>query len=218
MENYVYIYLDPRKCGNFSYGKFTFNYEPFYVGVGKGLRFREHIRESFKFKSLNLFRYNKIRKIIKETKNEPIIIKLFEKLSREEANRIEIDLIEKIGRYPFGPLTNLTVGGDGVVDPSQETRKKMSLHCSFRRPEVRKKISISRRGIKLSEETKKKMKESRMGEKNPMFGKRGFGKGKARTKEVRRKIKESWTEDRKRKHGERIKELWSKRKNETKFS
>lgn len=33
-EFYVYIYFDPRKSGKYKYGKYTFGYEPFYVGRG----------------------------------------------------------------------------------------------------------------------------------------------------------------------------------------
>ncbi len=36
---YTYIYLDPRKPGTFIYDNmFEFEYEPFYVGKGKGNR------------------------------------------------------------------------------------------------------------------------------------------------------------------------------------
>ena len=43
-EYYVYIYCDPRKKGEFKFEglEYIFNYEPFYVGMGKGYRFRRH--------------------------------------------------------------------------------------------------------------------------------------------------------------------------------
>lgn len=31
---YTYVYLDPRRPGNYEYGNFLFAYEPFYVGKG----------------------------------------------------------------------------------------------------------------------------------------------------------------------------------------
>ena len=39
---YVYVYLNPLKAGEFNVGKFNFNYEPFYVGKGKGWRIGQH--------------------------------------------------------------------------------------------------------------------------------------------------------------------------------
>jgi hypothetical protein len=41
---YTYIYLDPRKPGNFKYGKYEFNYEPFYVGKGYNERCYIHLK------------------------------------------------------------------------------------------------------------------------------------------------------------------------------
>ena len=43
MKYYVYIYLNPLKKGSYSYGKLSFEYEPFYVGAGTGNRYNQHI-------------------------------------------------------------------------------------------------------------------------------------------------------------------------------
>ena len=57
---YVYIYLDPRKRGKYIYEEFKFNYEPFYVGKGKGDQIKSHLNESRKiFRSVvQIFLYS----------------------------------------------------------------------------------------------------------------------------------------------------------------
>jgi hypothetical protein len=132
-EYYVYIYFDPRKQGEFIYQDLRFEYEPFYVGYGKNNRSFSHfknVKNSRKIcKGDNLHKINKIAKII-EQNLEPIIVQLYNNLSFEKANEIEIELIGKIGRNDLshGPLTNLTDGGGGrlcfVI--TDEYRQKMS--------------------------------------------------------------------------------------------
>lgn len=78
---------------------------------------------------------------------------------------------------------------NGYVNPnkgkhlSEETKRKMGAA-----------VSISLMGHKVSEETKKKLSLSKLGEKNPMFGKHqlnGFKLGHIMTKELRKKISEA---------------------------
>ena len=133
-NSYVYVYLDPRKPGQFLYEKYTFNFEPFYIGVGQNKRIYDHLAESYNKneskQSRNKLKCNKIRKIKRETNKDPIIFKLKEDISLEEALLIENILIISIGRIDLhtGPLTNLTNGGIGSKGRilSDETKKKIS--------------------------------------------------------------------------------------------
>ena len=70
---------------------------------------------------------NKIRKILNKGL-EPRIEIYADKLSREEACQLEIELIEKFGRADLGlgPLTNMTKGGDGIAEWSPELRNVIS--------------------------------------------------------------------------------------------
>lgn len=114
MEFYVYVYLDPRKSGSYNYKGIELGYEPIYVGMGKGDRYLSHIKEN-KETTKNKLKYNKINKIINDG-YEPIIIKLYENLSREEVVNIEIDFIETFGKIINGGcLTNIADGGFGGV-------------------------------------------------------------------------------------------------------
>lgn len=113
---YVYVYYDT-------------NDTPFYVGYGKNNRMYDHLNEAKKnlTSSKNQRKLNKIRKMLREG-IEPTIKVIRDKLSRQEACELEIELIEKFGRADLGlgPLTNMTKGGDGTVDWSDELREKLS--------------------------------------------------------------------------------------------
>jgi len=110
---YNYIYLDPRKTGNFNYGEFHFAYEPFYVGKGKGNRLYDHLKESMN-RTHNKWKIAKIKKIKKQGLN-PIIIKIYNDISEKTALQNEMNLIKIIGRKNKGPLVNLTDGGEGTT-------------------------------------------------------------------------------------------------------
>jgi len=157
---YVYVYLDPRKPGNFKYGDYEFNYEPFYVGKGKGRRYNIHLLECFKKQDKNYQKVNKITKILKETNKNPVIIKFEENLLEQNALNLEIKMIKTIGRIDLktGPLTNLTDGGDN----------QKGFHHS---DETKRKISIMFKGKPKSSEQKIKISNSQKGDKNHRFGK-----------------------------------------------
>lgn len=170
MEFYVYVYLDTRKVGKFNYGKFNFEYEPFYVGKGKNKRCEEHLWKSRLNSSC--YKSRKINKIIQQGYT-PIILKLAENLNENEAFQLEKELILIIGRNDIGigPLTNLTNGGEGISGLI-----KTEIH--------RKNLSISAIGRKNSEEAKQKISES-------LKGKIGRNTGNKHTEETKNKISKS---------------------------
>jgi hypothetical protein len=165
---YVYAYLDPRKIGNYVYGKFNFEYEPFYVGYGYYRRYLGHLYKSNWKQCKNKLKVNKIKKIIKETGQNPIIIKYNDKLKQTEAIILENEMIKIIGRINLktGPLTNMTDGGEGMVNRviSDKERKERS---------ERMKGSKNPNYGGMREETKIKMRLNHAdfkGQKNPNFG------------------------------------------------
>ena len=114
---YVYIYRHPESK------------IPFYVGYGKGDRMLSHLREATREPNpkQGQRKLNTIRKIIKEG-SSPIIEIADSELTKEEACELECFLISEIGRLDLGtgPLTNLTMGGDGNRGWSPEARKFLS--------------------------------------------------------------------------------------------
>jgi hypothetical protein len=128
-ESYVYVYLDIRKPGKYSYKNLnvSFLFEPFYIGKGIRNRYLDHlgVLENFSLRKFN-YKENKIRKIYQDTQRTDFVIKLTENLSDKDACELERLFIQSIGRYEFqtGPLTNLTDGGDGMLNLSPEARKR----------------------------------------------------------------------------------------------
>lgn len=156
---YVYIYLDPTKRGDYSYGDYSFEYEPFYVGKGKDKRIRAHLMPSV-LNSGNRHKKNKINKILKETSNAPISIIIKNNLSELDAFNLEKLLIALIGRFDLklGPLTNMTDGGEGVSGRILSEKEKEN---------IRNRLI----GRKLSDDHKLKMSLAFSGENHPLYGK-----------------------------------------------
>ena len=125
---YVYVYLDPRKKGLYDYGKYSFEYEPFYIGKGSKNRMYYHTYKLNKKYRHNNFLYRKINKINKDGFST-IILKVKENLDEGDSFEFEKKLIKLIGNcYNKGPLTNMTDGGEGTSGwkVSKELRKKHS--------------------------------------------------------------------------------------------
>lgn len=113
-DYYVYIYLNQLKEGVWSFKDHIFEYQPFYVGKGKKKREKSHLYPSSLRKKS--YKNNTIKKVLKETGEEPIHFRIYENLTNEEAIKLEAELIEHFGRVDAGTgiLTNLTDGGEGV--------------------------------------------------------------------------------------------------------
>lgn len=193
---YVYVYLDTRKKGSYSYGEYHFEYEPFYVGKGKNDRYLTHLRiASGDRKGKNNLVISKIRSIINDG-FEPIIIKLYENLSESEYSKYEIDTISEIGKIcdDKGPLLNITDGGDGGItwigEHHNKGKKLEEIVGEEKAMEMKKTLS--------------KQASERIGEMNPNYGNRGdlsklFGDnhfyfGKKRSDDVVEKISKSLKE------------------------
>ena len=134
MHYYTYAYLREDRT-------------PYYIGKGQGKRI-----------------YSKNRRI-KPPKDKSRIIFLKQNLTEEEAFKHEIYMIDVFGRKDLGTgiLHNMTDGGEGISNLSDETRKKMS--------EVKKGENNPNYGKIFSEEHRKKLSEARKGENNPNYGK-----------------------------------------------
>lgn len=174
----VYVFLNPCNPGKFKYENLNFDFEPIYVGKGRLSRPKDHIR---RFKNINTYFYNKLKKIVKSG-FDPIWIILKADLTEIEAFYEEIRVISLIGRKKNGgTLYNSTDGGEGQTGLVHSEESKI-------------KISNS---LKNNKEWlyRMKSKEHRDNLSKSLMGHIGYGKGVPRTQEVKDKIKNSVTGD-----------------------
>lgn len=188
MIYYIYIYLNPLKPGKYQYKNFEFEFEPFYVGLGKKKRIDRHIEYAKYKERKNEYKTLKDNIILKILKNEkdPIRFKLYENITLESAIRLEKCLIKLIGRRDkkLGTLSNLTDGGEGTIgkiytDIELEKRREISKKLWKDGVFNNRNINGENNGFynKIhSNDTKNKIKntigDSRKGEKNANYGRK----------------------------------------------
>lgn len=127
MENYyIYVYLNQTKPGVWRYRDIVFNYEPFYIGKGKGNRLDSHIQPYML--SVKSMKSSIIKNIIRTTGELPLHFKILEGLTEIEAYTIEKDIIKHFGRKDInsGILSNHTDGGIGSKNLNIESKSKIS--------------------------------------------------------------------------------------------
>jgi hypothetical protein len=154
--NIYYIYFYLRTDGT-----------PYYIGKGKGKR-----------------AYSDKHKVAVPSTDRitfPLI-----NLTEEQALSNEKEFIAWYGRKDnnTGILRNRTDGGEGLSNPSEETRRKISVANKGRNlsTETKLKMSESRKGRTHSEETRRKLSEAKKGNQHNL--------GKNHSAESKRKISE----------------------------
>ena len=168
LDYYVYAYL--REDGS-----------PYYIGKGKGKRAWKKNRKD----------------VIKPPKEKSRVILLEKSLTEIGAFAIERRYICWYGRKDnkTGILRNTTDGGDGVVNPSMETRMKMR---------------ASKLGKKHTQETKMKMSVIRKGKNNHFYGKNHTDETIEIIKNKRKN--QIITPESNQKRSETMKKFWSEKK------
>lgn len=136
---------------------------PFYVGKGRGQRWKSHESES-RGRRGTAPRYAKIREILATGVSSVPKKQVETGLTEEEAYEFETAWIARLGRADLGlgPLTNLSDGGEGAsghvqspeeraaksrsqLRPEVRRRKSESLKAAFARPEVKARLVAARR-------------------------------------------------------------------------
>lgn len=99
---------------------------PFYIGMGKDGRWLDHEQGNTRAKG-SVHKRRVIAKMLAAGITPIPKAKLAEGLTEKEAAALERKLIAEIGRWPDGPLTNMTSGGDGIFDLPEESRSRQLL-------------------------------------------------------------------------------------------
>lgn len=148
MRFYVYFLRRPDKADPLDPPK----NQPFYVGKGSNGRVRDHRKEALSLlhkSGRKSYKIHVIHKLWRQGLDfqEDIFCN---NLTHQEAIDLEIEMIRIYGRKDnkTGILTNLTRGGDGIIELSQEARDR---------------IAAKKRGQKHTKETREKMSQAHLG-------------------------------------------------------
>jgi len=147
---YVYIYLDPRTN------------IPFYVGKGKGNRFKSHLIEKKNY-TTNKRKYEKIQEL-NFYNLTPTIIFYASNLDEQVAYNIEAELIKRYGRLDLddgGVLTNICLSNDPPNTTGSKRSKETKLLMSLR--QMGNKKGIFNKGKRRTEEQRKNLSNSSKG-------------------------------------------------------
>ena len=167
--NNIVLYNIAESIGNFYvYNLCKPDNTPFYIGIGQwnrkpvGERYEDHIKESFNPKdNTNLHKTRTIQKIINAGDNILVNI-LFQYNSVEEAFLKEIELIATHGRRVdnTGILTNLTLGGDGVIGWEHPSGEDHPWYGRHHLDSSKEKMRIAKLGTTVKTKTRISMSES----------------------------------------------------------
>lgn len=180
---YVYQYLDP------------INNLPFYIGKGTKNRMFFHLSETYE-KTDNIFKWSYIQGL-RNKGLEPLIEKIKDDLSEDEAYSLEEQLIKQYGRKGLdadGILTNRCDSnrppnisgpqhhnyGRPVAVPDENKRRTAISKAKKGRPNgqkglkksetMRKRLSEAKTGVALSEQHKRRLSEVGSGPANSQYG------------------------------------------------
>lgn len=180
-RHYVYVLLDPRRPGDYRYGKYRFKFEPFYVGKGSGGRCNAHWKRFLKNKENpdyvhntdNPVKYARFLHMLADGV-EPIAVIKHRYEDEDSAFDKEVELIQLIKRIRYGgPLLNLAIGGKrGVRTGAKLTdaqRKTMSdaLSAFYETEEGKKAIQTMRSSVKKHHKARRELAKT-----DPKFAKK----------------------------------------------
>ncbi len=146
---YVYELIDPRTN------------IPFYVGKGTGKRAESHLKES-KDQTTNLRKWYKIQSI-REDGFEPIINRVKDGLTHDEAYVFEEALIKQYGRKDFDE--------NGILFNICSNNRPPPMTGKTHNKETRAKQSATHTGVKKTPEHCVNIGKAKSGEKHPFWGK-----------------------------------------------